>query len=120
MAVKDNSEIAQIEVDRILSKIYKVLPNKSKSDVIAPRYLALCIQNLSNTTPAMADNMDRDQFTEHLYHIIKLEFIVLLRIMDYSIHDIDKALVEEGSSVYAALDIFEDELLDITRTIIKL
>lgn len=49
MAIKDNSEIAQIEVDRILSKIYKVLPNKSKGDVIAPRYLALCIQNLSNT-----------------------------------------------------------------------
>lgn len=68
----------------------------------------------------MVDNMGRDQFTENLYHIIKLEFIVLLRIMDYSIHDINKTLGEEGSPIYVALDIFEDELLDITRTLIKL
>lgn len=68
----------------------------------------------------MVDNMDRDQFTENLYHIIKLEFIVLLRIMDYSIHDINKTLSQEGNSIEAALDVFEDELLDITRTIIKL
>lgn len=120
MAVKDNSQIAQIEIDRILSKIYKVLPNKNKGDFIAPMYLALCVQNLSNTIPTMADNMDRNELAKNLYNIIKLEFIVLLRIMDYSLDDINKNLGEEGGSIEVALDIFEDEILDLTRTMIKL
>lgn len=120
MAVKDNSQIAQIEIDRILSKIYKVLPNKNKGDFITPMYLSLCVQNLCNTIPSMTENMDRDQFAETLHSIIKLQFIVLLRIMDYSLHDINKTLGEEGSSIEEALDIFEDEVLDLTRTMIKL
>lgn len=119
MAVKDNSEIAQIEVERILSKIYKILPNKSKGDFIAPMHVSLCIQNLSNIIPIMWENMSEDEFYEHLGKIIRLEFIILLRIMDYSIHDMSKNM-RENSSMGEASDIFEDELLDITRTIIKL
>lgn len=119
MAVKDNSEIAQIEVDRILSKIYKVLPNKSKGDFVAPMHVSLCVQNLSNIIPIMSENMGEDEFYEHLSKIIRLEFIILLRIMDYSLSDMSKNM-GENSSMDEASDIFEDELLDITRTMIKL
>lgn len=120
MAVKDNSQIAKIEVERILNKIYKVLPNKSKGDFIAPMHLSLCIQNLSNVIPTMIENMSRDEFTEHLNSVIKLEFIVLLRIMDYSIEDISKNINNRNGGMFKAGDMFEDELLDITRTIITL
>lgn len=119
MAIRDNSEIAQIEVDRILSKIYKVLPNKSKGDFIAPMHVSLCVQNLSNVIPIMSKSMNEDQFAEHLSKIIRLEFIVLLRIMDYSLSEMSKSM-GENSSMDEASDIFEDELLDITRTMIKL
>lgn len=123
----ESSELARIEIERILNKIENLIPSIDEDNISPVLLVSSFIQNMHNNIVPMvrlvrSGGLTEDQFNEAMFDDYKENFILLLRLKGYSFKDIVSGIQDgdQESAYLKAFEIFREEIRELVGILLNI